>query len=157
MQGSRKRYVERYERLVRLFERGMLPWAEWSQRTQLVIGLFYVHRLGFEAGLQRMRGRLQIYSQIVGIEQDYHETTIVFYMWTLAQFAERHMFVRNFAVLVERMFRDPVMEPGFLLRHYTPEKLQREDAARRWLEPDRLLLPEAERRRIRAATAALRH
>jgi hypothetical protein len=133
------------DRMVALFQRRRLPWQLWSHRTHLIVGLRYLIRYGFSEGLLRIRQRIRDYNEAVGIANDsgggYHETATVYYMWALAQFRLRNARVKNRYVLFRRLWEDPVSDPDFLLRSYSPERLREPEARTRWIEPDRIRLP----------------
>ena len=129
------------DRLVALFQTRRLPWELWSHRTQMIVGLRYVLKYGFEEGLRRIRQRVREYNAAVGIDNGSHETSTVYHMWALAQFRRRHAHVRSRYVLLQRLWRDPVSDPEFLARAYSHERLSSDAARRRFVAPDRLVLP----------------
>ena len=57
------------DRLVALFQTRRLPWELWSHRTQMIVGLRYVLKYGFEEGLRRIRQRVREYNAAVGIDR----------------------------------------------------------------------------------------
>ena len=129
------------DRLVALFQTRRLPWELWSHRTQMIVGLRYVLKYGFEEGLRRIRQRVREYNAAVGIDNGSHETSTVYHMWALAQFRRRHAHVRSRYVLLQRLWKDPVSDDDFLARAYSREALSSVAARTRFLAPDRIVLP----------------
>jgi len=129
------------DRLVALFQTRRLPWELWSHRTQMIVGLRYVLKYGFEEGLRRVRQRVREYNAAVGIDNGSHETSTVYHMWALAQFRRRHAHVRSRYVLLQRLWRDPVSDDDFLARSYSREALSSDEARRGFVAPDLSPLP----------------
>ena len=70
------------------FEGGTLPKEEWTHAAHLFTGACYVHAMGREAALDRMRECLRRYNEAVGGKNTettgYHETITVMWMRLLA-------------------------------------------------------------------------
>ena len=120
------------------FEGCTLPKSEWTHAAHLLTGACYVHALGYEAALARMRQCVRRYNESVGGKNTetsgYHETITVMWirlldgLWREAGEMERAEFA---ALAVERFAarRDVFRE------YYDFDVVGSTEARLRWVEP----------------------
>jgi hypothetical protein len=120
------------------FEGGTLPKAEWTHAAHLLTGACYVHAMGREAALEKMRECVRRHNESVGTKNTetsgYHETITVMWIRLLdglrreTGLMERAAFA---ALAVERfeprraVFRD----------YYDFDIVGSTEARLRWVEP----------------------
>jgi hypothetical protein len=118
------------------FEDGTLPKARWTHAAHILTGACYVHALGEEAAIARMRERVSAYNVAVGGQNTaasgYHETVTVFWMKLLALRpgqASRADFAHQAVADLARI-RNPYAE------FYDFNILTSEEARGEWIEPN---------------------
>ncbi len=131
--------------LVTTFERGEAPAGGFSHQAHLAVALTYLDRHGIEGATDRMReGLLNFLQRALGdrtaAEVKYRETVTVFWLRLLAAElastdASRPLFERVNPLLAR--YRDA----STIHTYYTSERLDSDEARRRFLEPDRKPLP----------------
>lgn len=141
----------RVRSLVKAFERGTLPLAEWDHAAHLAVATYYVTLLG-EIGpaLERTRAGVLRFNALHGIEQrvdsGYHETLTVFFVHLVAARLAEPGAPRGLAdrvAWVQRRLHDPRV----VLDYYSRPLISSWDARTGWVEPDRRPLPERAPRR----------
>jgi hypothetical protein len=125
------------------FEGCTLPKERWTHGAHLLTGACYVHGLGREAALAKMRICVRRYNESVGGKNTetsgYHETITVMWIRLLdgllreSPAMERAPFAR---LAVERF----VGEKDVFRRYYDFDVVGSVEARRRWVEPNLLLL-----------------
>ncbi|MDP9038653.1 MAG: hypothetical protein M3O02_05170 [Acidobacteriota bacterium] len=133
---------EQIAAFIAAFEDGTLPKARWTHGAHILTGAWYVHGLGREAAIGRMREAVRRYNLAVGGKNTaaggYHETITVFWIKLLAALQqgmepmERHAFA---SVAVERFGDARRLHEAF----YTFDVMASEQARREWMEPERPL------------------
>lgn len=127
------------EALVEGFVTGTLPRAGWTHEAHLTVGLCYLHRHGYPAGILLFRDALRRYNASQGIvstpTSGYHETITLFYGRYLAGFLRRAGAGRPVAELVEKLLADHG-DRALPLRYYSRDRLMSVEARRAWVEPD---------------------
>ena len=131
--------------LVKRFERGTLPLAEWDHAAHLAVATYYLSLLG-EIGpaLSRTRAGILRFNALHGIEQrvdsGYHETlTVCFVRLVAARLAEPGApsgLADRVAWVQERLQDERVV-----LEHYSRPLINSWDARTGWVEPDLRPLP----------------
>lgn len=131
--------------LVSAFERGEAPEGGFSHQAHLAVALTYLDRYGIEGATERMReGLLNFLMRAFGdrtaAEVKYRETVTVFWLRLLAAELASTDAARP---LVERV--NPLLaryrDAATIHAYYTRERLESDEARRRYLEPDRKPLP----------------
>jgi hypothetical protein len=125
------------------FEGCTLPKERWTHGAHLLTGACYVHGLGREAALAKMRICVRRYNESVGGKNTdtsgYHETITVMWIRLLdglmreSPAMERAAFAR---LAVERF----VGEKDVFRRYYDFDVVGSVEARRRWVEPNLLEL-----------------
>ena len=139
-------HADEVVRLVRRFEDGTLPKAEWTHRAHLAVALWYAARLPFEEALVVVREGIQKVNAAHGAAitptGGYHETITRFYMRVICEYvAEDEGESRtDWAARANRLLarygaRD------LPLRHYTKDLLMSAEARFGWVEPDLFPIP----------------
>ena len=131
--------------LVDAFERGEAPAGGFSHQAHLAVALTYLDRHGIDGATERMReGLLSFLQRAFGdrtaAEVKYRETVTVFWLRLLAAElasadASRPLCERVNPLLAR--YRDAAT----IHSYYTRERLESDEARRRFLEPDRKPLP----------------
>jgi hypothetical protein len=121
------------------FETCTLPKSEWTHAAHLLTGACYVHQMGREAALQKMRDRVRSYNESVGGKNTptsgYHETITVMWIRLLDTLRREHptMDRASFAALAVQRFagrRDIFRE------HYDYDLPSSTEARLAWVEPN---------------------
>jgi len=132
-------------RLVKRFEDGTLPKAEWTHQAHLAVALWYASRLPFEAALAAVREGIQRVNVAHGVVTTptggYHETITRFYMRVICHYvAEQEVAAgRDWSARVNRLL-ERYGAKDLPLRHYTKDLLMSAEARFGWVEPDPLPL-----------------
>jgi len=124
--------------LVGEFERTTISRDEWKHAEHLTVALFYL--VNFEKGtaLNKMRDGIHAlltkgFGVDLSVEMPYHETLTVFWMNTVAEFAEKNpelSLMEKANVLINKYDKD---HP---LLFYSREVLFSDTARSVWVEPD---------------------
>ena len=120
------------------FEGGSLPKTEWTHAAHLLTGACYVHTLGREAALARMRECVRHHNESVGTKntQDsgYHETITVMWIRLLdgLKRASEPMKRAEFAALAVDRF---VSRRDIFREYYDFDLVGSTEARMRWVEP----------------------
>lgn len=121
------------------FEEGTLPKEQWTHAAHILTGAWYVHTLGEEAALVRMRERVSAFNLAAGgmntATAGYHESVTVFWIKLLASLHRQSagMPPGRFAWhAVERFAADrrPLQE------FYSYDVVASVEARRTWVPPD---------------------
>jgi hypothetical protein len=120
------------------FEGGRLPKEEWTHAAHLLTGACYVHALGREAAVGKMRGCVTRHNESVGTRNTetsgYHETITVMWIRLLAGLLREAgaMGRAAFAALAVESF-----EPrrAIFRDYYDFDVVASTEARRRWVEP----------------------
>ena len=131
--------------LVAAFERGQVPEGGFSHQAHLAVALLYLERYGLEGALSRMRSGLltfleRAFGDAAAARVKYRETTTGFWIRLLARELaatdpQLPLFERVNPLLAR--YRDA----STIHRFYSDERLDSEEARRRYLEPDLQPLP----------------
>ncbi len=133
------KYVNEKEilELVEAFERGTIAESDWRHAEHLVVGLYYLTRLDFDAALARMRAGifnlLRAFKVDLTKEMPYHETLTVFWMRAIDDFRRAHAGLS----LVEKTGRMiDAFDKDYPLRFYSRELLFSDRARRQYVDAD---------------------
>ncbi|GAC1415968.1 MAG: hypothetical protein NVSMB62_04830 [Acidobacteriaceae bacterium] len=120
------------------FERRTLPKARWTHAAHVLAGAWYVHELGEEDAICRMRENVSRYNLAVGGKNaptsGYHETVTVFWIKVLAAVHRASVPTdrTSFAVsAAERFGTHSTLHERF----YSFDVMASEEARRVWIEP----------------------
>lgn len=123
--------------LARAFENGAIDRADWRHAEHLTVALYYVSHHDFEISFVKMRGGIFNLLKSFGVdlskEMPYHETLTVFWLRTVADFAES----KNDSSIVE--IRSKLVEQfdkDYPLRFYSRERLFSDEARKEFVEAD---------------------
>lgn len=126
------------DRLVSLFETGMIARGAWDHAGHLTVALCYLWRHDFAEALDRMRrgifDLLRAFEVDLAKEMPYHETLTVFWMRAVEDFknsAHKDSLVEVCNELIEKFDKD------YPLRFYSRELLFSAEARAKFVEPDR--------------------
>lgn len=119
------------DELVRAFDAGTLPSAQFSHRVHLAAGWAYLARHGFPDGVVRFRERLRAYVAAAGAAAKYHETLTWAYMILMNEERElRAAPGESFDAMIAR--RPDLLDHrgGAIARVYAADELAAEAARR---------------------------
>jgi hypothetical protein len=129
--------IESIDRLVRGFESGTLPRAEWTHAAHLTTALFYVRAYGQDEAARRLQTGIRRYNAAVGGDPSaYHDTITLAWVAVVARFLEDDDRGQPLTVLADRLVAQ-CGEKDYLLRFYSRERLFSPEARAGWLPPDR--------------------
>jgi len=119
------------------FEAGTLPKARWTHAAHILTGACYVHTLGEEAAIARMRDRVSAYNIAVGGQNTstsgYHETVTVFWIKLLSA---HHDPAEPRAAFAHRAIRELAPRRTIYADFYDFDILASPEARRIWLPPN---------------------
>jgi len=123
--------------LVESFEQGTIERDKWHHAEHLTVALFYLSENDFEAALAKMRSGIFDLLKSFGVdltkEMPYHETLTVFWLRTVADFANS----KNGASLHEKANQlVEVFDKDYPLRFYSRAALFSEKARSEMVEAD---------------------
>ncbi len=133
------RTLQEVELLIRGFESGSLPKAQWTHHAHLVAGLWYLQQRSPAEALMVLRQRIRAYNEAVGgVNSDtsgYHETITRLFIWGIDRERRRHP-EPEFPAQVTRLLESPLALKEWPLSYYSRERLGSVAARRDWVEPD---------------------
>jgi hypothetical protein len=124
------------EFLIRRFEDGSLPKAEWTHGAHLVMALWYVSRHGREEATRRIRQGIQRYNESQRNPTGYHETITLAWIAVIEHFLALRSRPAPLSVIAAELI-EQCGDKDYLLRFYTQDRLFSADARARWMPPDR--------------------
>jgi hypothetical protein len=123
------------ESLVRAFEDGSLPRAEWTHREHLTVALWYLRRHPRAEATERVREGIRHYNLSHGNTTGYHETITLAWVAVIARFLAGRDRGRPLSSLAEELLGE-CGEKGYLLRFYSRDVLLSDRARQGWVPPD---------------------
>jgi hypothetical protein len=123
------------EALVRAFEDGSLPRADWTHHAHLTVALWYLRKHPKEEATRLVSEGIRRYNASHGNPDGYHETVTQAWVAVIARFLGEHDRGQPLADLA-RALLDLCVEKGYLLRYYSQEVLMSDEARRAWVPPD---------------------
>jgi carbonic anhydrase len=128
-----------WNNVVRQFKDKTLPKEQWTHEAHFVVGLWHVIHEP-ETALDTMRDAIRAYNEAVGgrntATEGYHETLTVFYMKSLAHFAQEHGITAFSVENVDNLLKSHIVDRKYPLRFYAKPRLFSVQARQEWLEPD---------------------
>jgi hypothetical protein len=130
---------DQIEEFLRAFEDCTLPKSEWTHAAHLLTGACYVHSMGREQALFKMRECVRRYNESIGWKNTatsgYHETITVMWIRLLAGLRQEHPTLdrASFAALAVQRFasrRDIACE------YYSFDLTTSTKARLEWVEPN---------------------
>lgn len=121
------------------FEGCTLPKAEWTHAAHLLTGACYVHRMGREAALEKMRTCVRRYNESVGGKNTptsgYHESITVMWIRLLDALRREHpeMDRASFAALAVQRY---AARRDIFHQYYDFDLVGSTEARLRWIEPN---------------------
>lgn len=132
---STKRTDSEIEALVRAFEDGTLPLAQWSHREHLTVALCYLRRHPRDEASRLIRDGIRRYNERHGNLAGYHETITLAWAALIARFLAEHDNGQPLSALADALL-EGCGDKGYLLRFYTKDALMSDEARRGWVPPD---------------------
>ncbi|MFN7056072.1 hypothetical protein [Hyphomonas sp.] len=120
-----------------------LPKADWTHAAHFAAAVWMLRRRG-QAAFSEMPGIIRAYNEATGGRntdaEGYHETitraSLIVARAHLAAQADRPMFKQ-----VNSLLGGPCGQSGWILLHWSPERLFSAEARRAWVDPDLAPLP----------------
>ncbi|HEX8289461.1 MAG TPA: hypothetical protein VF556_15875 [Pyrinomonadaceae bacterium] len=123
--------------IVKSFENGTISRADWRHAEHLTVALYYIHKHDRETATSKMRdgifNLLRAFEVDLTKEMPYHETLTIFWLTTVADFAESKNgtpFVEVCNELIEKFDKD------YPLRFYSRELLFSDEARANFVKGD---------------------
>jgi hypothetical protein len=124
------------EEVVRGFESGALPPAEFNHREHLLVALCYLLRMDEAASLAHLRARIHAYVETHGINPNlYHETITLFWLKRVRAYLKRSGAGLGLAALTNALAAE-CGSSRLIFDYYSKELIESEGARREWVEPD---------------------
>ena len=127
------------------FETAAIPFSDWTHSAHIAMACCYIQKLPLAELLPGVRERIKSYNVRGGGQNTdssgYHETLTVLWLWVLKEFVEEQAEQKNRLQMVLaaiEKYGGNRLYPEF----YSYEVAKSVDARRRWVEPDRKLLPD---------------
>ncbi len=127
------------EAFVTRFEQCRVSKQEWTHEGHLVAGFWYVHTLGREAALQKMRMAIRRHNDAVGTPNTetggYHETITCLFLNGIDEHIQRQAHL-TFESSLATLLASSMASSAWPLARYSKERLFSVEARRGWVEPD---------------------
>ena len=128
------------EALVRAFENGTLPPAEFNHHAHMTVALWYLMHRPYAQAVNQMRAAIAHYAARHQHHQLYNETITLFWMKLLRHSLNRAEPGQAMADTLHAILAQ-WGSMGFVFKHYTKETVFSPAAKAAWVEPDLLPLP----------------
>ncbi len=130
---------ESIEKLIKRFEAGEIPLADFNHRLHLMVAVWYVQRMSHDGALQRMRVNLQRLLAHHNVDA-YNETATDF--WLRFVRYQLHLLAPEQSVhlIVQKILIACGGDSRFIFRYYSKSLLDSPAARAAWCEPDLLSL-----------------
>ncbi|HUR93688.1 MAG TPA: hypothetical protein VMY76_03835 [Gemmatimonadales bacterium] len=136
--------AEEVEQLVRRFDDGTLPQAEWTHRAHLTVALWYASHHSPERALDLVRRGILRLNAAHGVPttptRGYHETITRFYMHLVGRYVEQADSAESWAERANWLVGQ-YGDRELPLRYYSEVRLKSAEARMGWVEPDLMALP----------------
>lgn len=127
------------EAFVARFEQCCVGKQEWTHQAHLVTGFWYVHCLGADRALEKMRVGIRRHNESVGTPntdtRGYHETITRLYLQYIASHIQKQSAL-SFENCLANLLASEVASSGWPLTLYTRERLFSVEARKSWIEPE---------------------
>lgn len=123
------------EALVRAFEDGTLPRADWTHREHLTVALWYLRAHSQFDATRLIRDGIQKFNAAHGNHTGYHETITLAWIAVVVRFRGEQMGPLALADEVAALL-DICGDKNYLLRFYSKDVLMSDAARRSWVPPD---------------------
>lgn len=130
---------DQIDAFLRAFEGCTLPKSEWTHAAHLLTGACFVHQMGRDAALRKMRECVRRYNESVGGKNTstsgYHETITVMWIRLLDGLRQEHpaMDRASFAALAVQRF---VARRDIFREYYSFDLVASTEARLEWVEPN---------------------
>lgn len=125
--------------LVRAFEAGTLPKAQWTHAAHVTMGAHYVFLLGEADALMTMRACVRAYNEAVGTinssNSGYHETLTRFWIAVLARLFEERL-AESHLEFVQQAVASYGGRRDLHGTYYNFDVVKSVDARQHWVAPD---------------------
>jgi len=130
--------------LVRDFEHGTLPKAQWTHRAHLTVACWYLVCYAEPEATRRIREGINRYNTAQGVvttrERGYHETMTLFWIRMVRSYLAKATLESPIAHLVNGLVAC-YSDKNLPFEYYSRERLMSWEARMEWTEPDLKLLP----------------
>ncbi|MDQ3010979.1 MAG: hypothetical protein M3X11_09800 [Acidobacteriota bacterium] len=129
--------------LVRGFETGTLPRAQWTHRAHLTVACWYLVCHAEPDATLRIREGIKKYNSSQGIvttkERGYHETMTLFWAKMVRGYLAKTTLERPLAHIVNDLVVH-YSDKNLPFEYYSRDRLMSDEARMNWMEPDLKLL-----------------
>jgi hypothetical protein len=130
--------------LVRGFENGTLPRAQWTHRAHLTVACWYLICYAEPEATLRVREGIKRYNSAQGIvttkERGYHETMTLFWVRMVHSHLAKATLDSPLTHLINGLVAR-FSDKDLPFEYYSHDRLMSLEARTRWMEPDLKLLP----------------
>lgn len=130
--------------LVREFEDGTLPKAQWTHRAHLTVACWYLVSHPEPEALLRIREGIKRYNASQGVvttkDRGYHETITIFWARMVRSYLAKATLERPLAHIINEMVAR-YSDKNLPFEYYSRERLMSWEARMNWVDPDLKLLP----------------
>lgn len=130
--------------LVRGFEAGTLPYAEWTHHAHLTVACWYLVCYPYQEAVRRIREGIQNYNEAVGVvttkDRGYHETMTLFWI----RMARHYLTKATLECSLVGLMNDLIVRYGdknLPFEYYSQDRLLSWEARAGWMEPDLKQIP----------------
>lgn len=126
--------------LVDAFERQTLPGSQWSHKSHLEVGLWYLLKYEWSLALLKMRNGIITYNLIWGKDNSsasgYHETLTQFWLRILQAYLKKHPTDLPYSQHCDALWMSSISNVDLPLEYYSRDRLYSVKARAEWIEPD---------------------
>lgn len=127
--------------LLTRFEDAAIPRSEWTHRAHVRMAYLYLRAHPFDEALARIRAGIQKLNAANGVHDGYHETVTVAFATLIADAMAR---TQSPSLTTSDGFcdaHDDLFAKDLLLRHYSRERINSDEARAMFVAPDNCPLP----------------
>jgi hypothetical protein len=128
------------EEFLAAFTAGLIPNQDFHHRDHLRLAWIQVRRLGLERASDAVAGAIRQFASRHGHADRYHETMTRFWLRVVGLGINRHPTLPFEDLLAAEPH---LLDKNLPYRHWSRERMGRDDARRHWVEPDLRLMPAA--------------
>ncbi|HKX29588.1 MAG TPA: hypothetical protein VJ302_18000 [Blastocatellia bacterium] len=131
------------EKLIRDFEAGLLPRAQWTHSAHLTVACWFLICYPEPDATRQVREGIQNYNRAVGIvttrERGYHETLTLFWVRVVKNYLANVSLECSMVGLINELVAR-YADKNLPFEYYSRDRLMSFEARTGWLEPDLKLL-----------------
>lgn len=130
--------------LIRGFEAGTLPYAEWTHHAHLTVACWYLVCYPYPEAVRKIREGIQKFNRAVGIvttkDRGYHETITLFWVRMTRHYLVRSTLECSLVGLINGLL-SRFGNSRLPFEYYSRDRLLSWEARSEWMEPDLKEIP----------------